>query len=221
MSNTSLKIKKTGKALSWRNGFTLSEVMITVVIFLLFMMSLLGMLIMGLRYLNKANSEIIAQQNCRNILETITTELRQAMPNPAPGITGYLSISPPVEPTAVLYPNNNVKTANYIKFTEPNFSYYDPSSLTFNAADPQNYQQVKYYINNNVLYREVKTIDSAGTLSEPTSFALAETPGGSLSMTAKYLTSNKFEISVTVTENKGHDTEATYTGTEKVFIAVN
>ena len=79
------------KRLKNKSGFTLPEVIITVGVFSLFTLSLLGTLVMGLRYLNMADEEIVAQQNCRNITDVVITELRQAVPNPAPGSTGYLA----------------------------------------------------------------------------------------------------------------------------------
>ncbi len=198
-------------------GFTLPEVLVSLAIFLLFILTMLGMLIMGMRYLNKADAQIVAQRTCRNILDTIVSELRQGVPNPDPGGTGYLSVT--TNPTAVLYPNESTPTTNYILFTEPNYARFNPSDASFNRQNPDIYQRVKYYVQNNILYREEQTI-TGGNLDTPVVTPLAEAPNGEIQLSVTRVNDKTFDITVTVTVDKGQASEATYSDTAKVFIAV-
>jgi len=205
-----------------KKGFTLSEVMVTAVVFLLFALSLLGMLIMGMRYLNQADADIAAQQNCRDILDIMTNELRQAAPCPDPGqggnpARGYIGINPSVGSTAVMVPNkNNTTSTNVLEFTEPNYSNFDPSVSGFDRTNPSNYQRVKYKVTGDkVLTREVTTYNTDGSVNTTDSAEVAVTQNGSISFEAVWQSNRVFDITVS-TEEAGKQ----YSGTAKVFILV-
>lgn len=208
-----------------QSGFTLAEVLITAVVFLLFSTVLFGLLINGLNYFKAADADFSAQTTCRNIMEIIVSELRQAVPNPDPGLanspTGYLSIAPNAAPTAILYPNYLNKTGNYLIFTEPNHSNFDPSESSFSDMDPSNYQRIRYYVQNgNTLMREITKYDSNGSVASTESDQVAEVPNGEIVMEIEFVSTKKVELTVTVTEAKGQSHERTYTGNNRVFIAV-
>lgn len=205
-----------------QKGFTLPEVMVTAVVFLLFAMSLLGMLIMGMRYLNQADADIAAQQNCRDILDIITSELRQAAPCPDPGqgsypARGYIGINPSVGSTSVMVPNkNNTTSTDQIEFTEPNYSNFDPSVSGFDRTNPSNYQKVKYQITGNkVLIREVTTYDADGNVNTTDSAEVAVTQNGQISFDVLWQSNRVFDVTVS-TEEAGKQ----YSGMAKVFILV-
>lgn len=203
-----------------KSGFTLPEALVTSFVFLILALTMLGTLMMGMRYSRKTNAQIAAQQTCRNAMGALTNELRQAAVNIAPGSTGYLGITPAVSPTAVLYPNANVtQPADNILFTGINYAGWDPSDSAFNRSSPDNYKHIKYYVDGNILYRQEREI-SGGTLQNADDQPLAEARNGSISLSAKYLTPRQFEIEITVTEDKGQITQSSYTASTIVYIAV-
>ncbi len=202
------------------SGFTLPEVLVASFVFLILALTLLGTMMMGMRYSRKTSAQIAAQQTCRNAIEAISSELRQAAPNISLGSTGYLGITPSVGPTAVLYPNANVtEPVDYILFTSINFDNWDPTDATFSRYDADNYRQIKYYIDGKTLFREERLI-SGGNLQNGDEQPLAEARNGSIELSARYLTSRQFEISVTVVEDEGQLTESAYNATTVVFVAV-
>ncbi|MCD4782230.1 MAG: prepilin-type N-terminal cleavage/methylation domain-containing protein [Candidatus Eremiobacteraeota bacterium] len=205
-----------------KKGFTLSEVMVTAVVFLLFAMSVLGMLIMGMRYLNKADADIAAQQNCRDILDVMTSELRQAAPCPDPGqgsnpARGYIAIDPPVGSTSVPLPNkNNTKSTDLLEFTEPNYSNFDPSDPDFDHTNPSNYQKIKYEVTGNkVLTREVTTYNTDGSVNTTDSAEVAVTQNGQIGFDVVWQSNKVFDVTVSTEESGKH-----YNGTAKVFVLV-
>lgn len=201
------------------SGFTLPEIMVASFVFLIFAITLLGTMMMGMRYSRKTSAQIAAQQTCSNIIEAITSELRQAAPNIAPGTTGYLGISPQVGPTAVLYPNANTTSANYIIFSGINYNNWDPSVPSFNKANADNYRQVRYYVSGSTLFREERLI-SGGSLQTGTPQPLAEARNGSITLRITYQTARQFDVSVTVVEDQGQITESSYTATSRVLIPI-
>ncbi|MFP4497055.1 MAG: prepilin-type N-terminal cleavage/methylation domain-containing protein [Vulcanimicrobiota bacterium] len=203
-----------------KNGFTLAELLVAVATFTLLMLTLTSSFLLGVRYMKKTEAASNAQITARNISFAIVSELRQACPNPAAGNTGYPSIYPSVDPTAILQPNANNHTSNYILFTEPDFSDYDPAAAGFNRFDPDIYQQVKYYVQDNVLYREVRKI-SGGNLQAPVTTPLAEPVNGTIQLQFNYITARTVEIIITVVENQGDETETSYTSSTHVSIMVN
>lgn len=198
-------------------GFTLPEVLVTFTTFMVFSSALFGTLILGLKYMEKAEAELSAQSTCRNIISTISGELRQGTVNSDSGESGYQAVTPSIEASAVLYPNKNSVTTDYVLFTEPNFANFDPSESTFDRTNPDNYQQVRYFTENKTLYREIKTIQS-GKLQDAQKDPIAEVLNGEIELQVKYLTTNKFELTVHVTEDKGMRSESSYTGSVIVYI---
>ncbi|MCE1245786.1 MAG: hypothetical protein LWY06_03985 [Firmicutes bacterium] len=203
-----------------QKGFTLPEVIITAGVFLLFVLSLLGLLIIGLRYFRMADADVAAQQNCREILDVIGNELRQSAPCPDPGqgtnaARGYLGITPTVGSTSVLYPNKNNTTSNYIEFTEPNYANFDPTATDFDRTNPANYQKVKYYVSGKILKRELTTYTTAGAVSATRTDDVAVSRDGSITLSFTWSSNKVFNVTVTTVEGKKQ-----YTGSMKVFVLV-
>jgi prepilin-type N-terminal cleavage/methylation domain-containing protein len=203
-----------------QKGFTLPEVVITTGVFLLFVLSLLGLMIIGMRYFKMADADVAAQQNCREILDVIGNELRQAAPCPDPGqgsqpARGYLGITPAVGSTAVLYPNKNTTTATYLEFTEPNYTTFDPTATGFDRTNPSNYQKIKYYISGKTLKREVITYTTSGTVSNTKTDDVAVSRNGSIALNVAWASNRVFNITVTTAEG-----QKKYTGSIKVFVLV-
>lgn len=188
-----------------RRGMTLVELMVMAVIFSLFATTVLSVLTIALRYWTQSNQRVLAEQNLRVAMQAITSELRQGVPdadvagaNPA---TGYLSLSPAVPPTAVLTPNANTVGANYLAFTEPNPTNYDPSQTTFSAADPSNFQRVRYYVSGGSLRRERVQWSSAGAVTSTVDDALVSaSSSGIIALTVQYLSATTFTVAVTTRE---------------------
>lgn len=196
---------------------TLSELLVTSVIFLIFTASLMALISMGTGYWKGVDKVINAQEVVYSSLGVIASEMRQGVPDPDPGTghspTGYMSISPYVGPTAILYPNSNNRSGNYVEFTEPNNSVYNLSSTSFSANDPSNYQRVKYYVSGSILYRDVTTYDSSGNPTGPVTTPIVDAGSGSVSMTAAYISTNSYSVTVTSVQ----DTKS-YNLTYKVYI---
>lgn len=192
-----------------QRGFTLPEVLVTASVFLLFSLALLGILTMGMRYFNRAEADILAQQNCRDVLEMIGNELRQGNPCPDTGQgsnppRGYLGVTPAIDSTAVLFPNKNSGNAqgDYIEFTVPNYLTYDPANSAFDRFNPYYYKKVKYSVvdSGKRVVREVTTYQTNGNIAETKSSDVAVTETGQIILLFDYLSETTYKVSVTTVE---------------------
>jgi|GEM_PF-1706027 len=186
-------------------GFTLAELMVVSVLFLLVSSSIMGVLILALSCWEKADASVAAQQNARLAASIIIADLKQAVINQDPGhgtnpATGYRSISPAVPPTGVLFPNLNQLSRAYLIFNEPNFSAYDPSGATWDPQDPSNYQKVKYYVSSGTLLRQVTKYDSSSQVTSTREDPIAAVNDGSITLTVNYLGTNLFYVEVRAVE---------------------
>lgn len=182
------------------------EVLVAIAVFSVFTLFLTSAIIYSLRYINQVEAEISYQQAVRYSIETIVEELRQAIPNPDPGTagndpTGYKRISPSVGPTGVLYPNANSDNGTYLLFTEPNPDTYDPSESGFSKTSPEYYQQVKYYVQDNVLYRSQKRFDETGAVSSEETQPIVSVTPGSLSLQVQYESATSFTVKVSASND--------------------
>jgi prepilin-type N-terminal cleavage/methylation domain-containing protein len=192
-----------------RSGMTLPEVMVAAVIFLLFSTSLISVLSLGMDYLQIGQQKILAQGNARMVADCIISELKQAIPNPN-ATTGYPGITPAIVPSAVLYPNSNNRSADYIIFTEPNPLNYAPYTSGWSYENASNYQTVRYYVSSGTVYREMKRFDSAGNQVSVASDPVARTSEGTISLSFSYLSGRLFSVSVTSSEKDGHLRTSSY-----------
>lgn len=204
-------------------GFTLSEVMVTVATFLLLSLTILGILVTGLKYMARLETDIAAQNKVTDAIAIITDELRQGIPN-SHSTTGYPSISPAVSSTAILMPNSNQKTADRLIFNVPNYdgagsgSQWNPSLGITILSNPAYFKRVRYYVENNrILYREVTTYNSSGNPDTPSREEVANVsdPEGFIRLNITWLKSDLVEIKVTC--NEGY---RDYVGTEKAYLIV-
>jgi prepilin-type N-terminal cleavage/methylation domain-containing protein len=206
-----------------RKGFSMAEVLVSLVVFSLFSLGLVYSLTYGIRCFRKAEAAHNAHNTCISALEVILNDLNQAIPNPDPGRintpTGYLSISPAVELTAFLIPNNNSKTSNKIKFNMPNFTNMDIAGANppVDKLRPDLYRQVEYYTSNNALYRKITNIDAAGILSAETPLLIAEAGSkGSITLHAEFKSPKVIKVTLKVREDIGTPTESEYEGSTVV-----
>ncbi len=213
----------TNKMLRKNKGFTLSETLVTVATFLLLSLTILGILITGLRYMSRLETDIDAQNKVMDSIEVITDELRQGIPN-SDSTTGYGSITPVVSSTAILMPNTNQKTSNELIFNVPNFdgagsgSQWNPGLGITILSNPAYFKKVRYYVENNrTLYREVTTYNSTGSADTPSKQELTSisSPDGYLRLDLTWLKSDLVEVKVTC--NEGY---IDYVGTEKAYLLV-
>ena len=173
------------KALKKQRALTLVEMIIMLAMMVVFVSALFSAMIAGLRYWNDGRMRLIAQEALRESLDVMTTELRQAIPNPDPGTngnppTGFKAIYPVVDDTGILFPNFNQLTGNYLEFTEPDENYYIPSGATWDPETPNNYQKIKYYVNGNKLLRHVTLYTESGAVLKQYQDELVTVPGLSL-----------------------------------------
>ncbi len=200
-------------------GFTLAEMIILIFTFSFLLLSMISTLFMGTKYMRLDESNLATHQANRLIMETITNELRQAMINPDPGYynspTGYYYIDPPVEATAVLYPNENTVGdadgyVSFIVFNGANPASFDPSSETFDWYDPQYYTQVKYYVLDNNVIRQVTTYDQQGNSASQAETPIAGLENGSVELKFKFINSYEIEVKV-ITEINNNNSESRMT----------
>jgi type II secretory pathway pseudopilin PulG len=223
-----IDIKKNYK----KNGVTLPEALVAILTFGLLTSLLIASMSLTIRWLGKADAEIVAHQTCSNALEIIVSEMRQAVPNPDPETgplgTGYLSIDPTTakpKRTAVLMPNYlpGNKESNYILFTSPNFENFDPAEETFDIEDPSCYKHVRFYVTGDgkKLIREVKLIDQMRNFYDRQEDVIGETVDGRIELTARHEDEKLFAIELSVTEASGKSSQRTYTGKTLVYILIN
>jgi len=214
----------------YRKGFTLAELLVTMLLFTMFSTTLLGVLTLSLRYLARADRLISAQKSASMTMDFISNELKNAVINPTS--TGYLSISPiPATATAVLVPTPTTSTASEIRFTtvnpdsrNPAMSTYratcDPSSTSYSTTDRANYQTVRYYIavNGREVHRELKKYDANGLLTRTTDDVVAQVDEGLITMSFTISQSDLVTITITCRAGTGQDSE-TFSSTSKIFIS--
>ncbi len=195
------------KSSKYQKAFTLVETIIIMAMMIVFLGTLFSAMIAGLRYWTDGRLRLRAQESLRESLDTMTMELRQAIPNPDPGTngngpTGYLAITPSVEPTGIIFPNKNVLQTDYITFTEPNVQNYDPSLTNWSEVQPQNYFKTKYFIDNGILKRQIISYNANGLPASDQTDTVVKLQDGSLSMQATYISDTLISIRMTATLNK-------------------
>lgn len=185
-----------------RHGITLAELTVVLALFGLFSTTALAALNLAMGHWRKVAQEVDAASSCRFVASTLSNELRQGIPNPAPAAsgTGYRSLSPAVAPTAVLTPNQNARTATEVVFTEPNPATYDPLAAGFSPQDPANYRRVRYYVSGATLRREVRTYASNGTVTGTQDALLAT--ADTMNLTATWVAADLFDLDVTCTRGR-------------------
>lgn len=185
-----------------RRGLTLAEVTVVLALFGLFSTTALASLNLAMSHWRKVAQEVDAASNCRFVTSTLTNELRQGIPNPAAASTGtgYLSLSPAVAPTAVLTPNQNVRTATELVFTEPHPTSYDPLASGFDPQSPASYRRVRYYLSGATMRREVRTYTSTGTVATTQDALLAS--GDSMALGVTWVAPDLFDVDVTCTRGR-------------------
>lgn len=145
-------------------GFSLAEVAVVIALFALFATTALASLNLAMAQWKEVGQRVDAAAACRFLTTTLSTEMRQGIPNPAPGTSGYQAISPPVSPTAVLLPNANQRTTAEVAFTEADPAVYEPLSPGFDPSNPSLYRRVRYSVAGGTVARRVETFDSTGSL---------------------------------------------------------
>jgi type II secretory pathway pseudopilin PulG len=180
-------------------GFTMAEVLMSLISFLLLMGMIGAAVKLGIDSFRRTENEILAQETYQRAVESIMTDFKQAIINPAP--TGYQTISPSVQPTAILLPNFNKQKSNVIQINIPNPDNYNPLESVFDQYDPAMYKLIEYYIQDKKLYRRVTTYTKDGKSAKSSPQLIAETEKGSISMTADYISDKTSRITIVVIED--------------------
>jgi type II secretory pathway pseudopilin PulG len=214
-------------------GATIPEVLVAVATFAVLAGMLASSLTLTVKWLHKADAEILSHHVCVNAMDIIVNELRQAVPNPDPrtgtSSTGYLRLTESgMEPvrTSVLMPNyrDGQKESTYILFTAPNFSKFDNIyDSSFNIEEPSNYKHVRFYVNEakTQLIREVRFIDSAGSLGTPIPTTIAEVQDGEININFWCGDPKIYRVRLSVTEAKGKSAQRTYSAETTVQLLVD
>lgn len=211
-------------------GVTLSELLVAGFLMMMFGIAAIGSLNLALRQQRRVADKVNCLQNARFIASVISTELKQAVPNPTSQqgwqtLTPALSANsiPPGGPTAVEVPNMNSTTNNTLTFMEPNPSNYDQLSATWTPLNPATYQQVRYFLSgvganvtvggtvratNTTLTRELTTFNTGGTVAATTSEVLAT--GAALNVTFTSLAKDLVQIDVICGESRRSNTDCQF-----------
>ncbi|MCD4784230.1 MAG: hypothetical protein K8T10_10465 [Candidatus Eremiobacteraeota bacterium] len=198
---------KSKNSLWLRKGLTLVEMIITLGMMIVFIGALFSAMIAGLTYWKDGRLRLQTQEALRESLDTMTTELRQALPNPDPGTngnppTGYLGITPEIDPSGILYPNENNSVGDYLEFTEPVVSVYIPSTTGWSEEQPDNYQKIRYYVNKEYLIRRVTRYNSSGVQVSEEDNNVVALREGEITMQVTSLSTSLVEIEMTATLSK-------------------
>jgi type II secretory pathway pseudopilin PulG len=196
-------------------GFTIPEVLVSAVTFLIISILVASSLLLGIRYLRTAETRIADQLVCRGAVDIIITDMRLGVPNLDPGDmkppTGYYRIKPPINTTAILIPNENEEsiTSSYIEFTKPNYEAISNSETGFDNMLPEMFIIVKYYCTDSFLYREVSRIDEDGTINPPVRTVIAEVENGILELTAKNIDYRMTEVNLAIRKVENDEIKTT------------
>ncbi|MHB2017459.1 MAG: PulJ/GspJ family protein, partial [Candidatus Xenobia bacterium] len=131
------------------SGFSLAEITMMMLIFAIFSLGLVASLTLSMRYWKRTSPEMVAEQNARVALQTMTQEMRQAS-HPSTWQAAFLAPSSNT-------PNgsNANECVNEFAFTENSTTDAsgNPVDLLFEASpdDPQLYEAVVYWIGNSGL----------------------------------------------------------------------
>lgn len=198
-------------------AFTLVELMVSLVVFMILTTSLVCSVAIGLRHWLNIIDRVNVGQNIATAINAISCEMKQSIINPDPGgtgrsATGYVSVSPAILPSGVIYPNSNQTTQSYVDFSEPSATY-DPTASGFADTNPANYRRVKFYVDNNILYREQKTYTSAGVVESTVTTPVVKSVGGVMTLSVVYSSTTTYNLSI-------YNKEGNYsnTMTMKVYI---
>jgi type II secretory pathway component PulJ len=220
-------------------GHTLAEVMISLASFMILSAVIASALLLGSRYFKIVEESIQAKRLIRDCMDIMTADMNEAIPNPDPGSTnpptGYLGVKPPPPkagsmeaivltdlnkpklqpPTAFLMPNINKKTSDHVIFNKPNFDNFDPTREGFYRDGAENYKVVRYYVQDNTLYREEKTMNPDSSYNAPEVLPIAGVDSGTLSISAKHINLRTVELTINLvsegTTSKKYTDTATIT----------
>lgn len=192
-------------------GLTLAELTVVVALFGLFATTALAALNLALAQWKAVGQRVDSASSCRFLVTTLCTELRQGIPNPAPGTSGYQALSPAVAPTAILLPNANQRTSTEIRFTEPNPAVYNPLASGFDPSNPSLYRRIRYSVARGVVTRQVETFNSFGSVASTSTATVISQD--QVTLQATWLSSDLISLQVSCT--RGNDTT---TLTTRVFV---
>jgi hypothetical protein len=123
--------------------------------------SLLGVLTAALHQWSRLSGRTEAVSRARFLVDTMASELRQAVPCPLAAV-GWRSVSPPISSSGVLLPNEHQTVSSELVFTEPDPEFYDPLAPGWDETDPRNYRRVRYYVEGRQAWREAIRYDASG-----------------------------------------------------------
>lgn len=206
------------KKLQAGGGFTLAELLVTLTMFGILSLSILSTCVVANGYWLQGNQQTSSQGNARAIFQTILNELKQALPDPDPGglnpATGYLSITPAVPPTGVLFPNVNASTGATLTFTEASTTNYTPFSAGWNPATASNYKKITYSVQGgNTLQRLETSYAANGSVASTRTDQVLQSKRGTLQLQSTYFASSFFNVSVT-----GNESGKIYSLTSDVYL---
>jgi type II secretory pathway pseudopilin PulG len=189
-------------------GYTIPETLVSILLFSILLTMWGSAVILGHNHFRKGEAETLAQRTYRNIIEPMSTDFRQAIPNPTS--RGYRSINKEAEPTAILRPNQYTKSSNEIILSLPNFTTYKIADKGFDEYNTAIYRRIRYYAEQNTIFREVITYKSDGTIGNRSSTPVAQVESGTITISARYNSLKSCTVDIKVVEYKNQKHQRTY-----------
>jgi type II secretory pathway pseudopilin PulG len=215
--------KKINKSI---RGFSLPEVLVSLISFTLLTLMVMNSLMLGITFIKRAEKKGTDTIVCRAALDIMIDDIRLAVPNLDIGEvnspTGFRKIDPPLPSTAILMPNQNSGQTNttYIEFTKPNYDIANAVPGTFDRWKPEMFRVIKYYCTGATLFREVTTISAAGVLSSPVATPIAEVDNGTIELQVRSICPRSAELKLTIKKIEDGQSVTTCSYNSVVTVAV-
>lgn len=146
------------RKLKQEDGFTLAEVLVTMMLMIVVLFALYSIFDMSLRVFSFGNDKVEAVQNARLGLEKMEREIRAAYPYNKPAGQGHLLWSPGYPATAAIPPQNQISFGNDL---DGNRVIECPTPET-----PQRCETITYRLSASAPY-SLQRISSTGGNPEP------------------------------------------------------
>jgi hypothetical protein len=182
-------------------GMSLTELIASLSIFVLFSIVLVVCLIAGLRFGERAGARSDIQQTMMKAESLIVADFRQAIAFTTQEAIVRLWGNNKVN---LFTPNPTNPATGEVYFTIPNFSFFPPGAVSLTFSSPECFQTIHYYIENaSSLVREKITYDAGGRVIRTDRHRMIAVPDKELRLDAEYVSSSR--IRVTLRESSSKD----------------
>jgi hypothetical protein len=184
-----------------RRGLSLTELIASLSIFILFSLVLTVCLIAGLRFAERAGSRSDIQQTLMRAESLMTADFRQAIQFAAKESIVHLWGNKKV---TLFLPGPADPGTHELYFTIPHFSHFPTDAISLTFESPACFQTIHYVIRNGTsIIRESIVYDESGNAVLAGSRAIIMARENKLQLDAEYVSSSC--IRLTLSESSPHD----------------